>query len=286
MLGVIELVVFVSWALMFAVLFGMLICVTVLRGRRLRRRRAAPPVAYGRPASYGDPYLPARLAEARHADPYLDVQLLLDAAQMACMVMFAAMSTGDEQAMRRLAAPSFWRTFFGRYVRSSARAARMQRIMDAGRGRASRRHARLPVDYQASAPELIGLELGPQQCARVRVSFSQLRVVVAPGAAGQTAMASATSLTSLAISFGGAMGQQMNNSASGLPWLALAGRYDLAFTRPAGARTDPRAALTSRNCTACGATYQSELAIVCAHCRTDRPMLWGTWRLAGITAVE
>ena len=81
------------------------------------------------------------------------------------------------------------------------------------------------MDYQALAPELISLDLR-QQRACVRVPFSQLRAVVAPGAQGQTAMASATSLSSLAVSFGGARSKQMNNSVVGLSWLSWAGKYD------------------------------------------------------------
>ena len=97
--GVVVLIVIASWALLFAVLFGMLIYVTVLRGRRLRRKRVAPG-----PAVSADPNLPAVLAQARHADPYFDEQLLLDASQLICLVIFAAISTGDEEAIRYLAA--------------------------------------------------------------------------------------------------------------------------------------------------------------------------------------
>jgi hypothetical protein len=225
----VVLIVIASWALLFAVLFavlfGMLIYVTVLRGRRLRRKQVAPG-----PVISADPNLPAVLAQARHADPYFDEQLLLDASQLICLVMFAAISTGDEEAIRYLAAPSFWSTLFGRYTRNTARDARMQRIQEQGARARSRRRARLPVDYQALAPELISLDLR-QQRACVRVSFSQLRAVVAPGARGQTAMASATSLSSLAVSFGGAMSKQMNISVAGLSWLSWAGKYDLVFTR-------------------------------------------------------
>ena len=278
--GVVVLIVIAGWALMFAVLFGLLIYVTVLRGRRQGRRR----VAAG-PAVSADPNLAAVLAQARHADPYFDEQLLLDASQLICLVMFAAISTGDEEAVRYLAAPSFWSTFFGRYVRSSARSARLQRIQEQGRRAGSRRQARLPVDYQALAPELISLDLR-QQRACIRVSFSQLRAVVAPGARRQTAMASATSLSSLAVSFGGAMSEQMNSSVAGLSWLSWAGQYDLVFTRPPGIRTDPRAAIANRTCSSCGATYRSELATTCAHCHAERPMAWDTWRLADIAVVE
>lgn len=283
--AVLVLVVIAGWALLLAVLFGLLIYVTVLRGRRQSRKRMVPA-----PAVSADPNLPAVLAQARHADPYFDEQLLLDASQLICLVMFAAIATGDEEAIRHLAAPSFWSTFFGRYTRNAARSARLQYRQEQGRqeqGRraGARRQARLPVDYQALAPELISLDLR-QQRACVRVSFSQLRAVVAPGAQGQTAMASATSLSSLAVSFGGAMSKQLSNSAAGLSWLSWAGRYDLVFTRPPGSRTDPRAAIASRTCSTCGATYQSELAVTCAHCNTERPVAWDTWRLADIAIAE
>jgi hypothetical protein len=182
------------------------------------------------------------------------------------------------------AASSFWSTFFGRYIRDAARSARLQRIQEQGR-RAGPRRARLPVDYQALAPELISLDLR-QQRACVRVSFSQLRAVVAPGAKRQAAMASATSLSSLAVSFGGAVHEQLDNAAAGLSWLSWAGKYDLVFTRPAGTRTDPRAAIANRTCSSCGATYRSELATACAYCSTARPVAWDTWRLADIAVVE
>jgi hypothetical protein len=276
--GVLVLVVFASWALMFAVLFGLLIYVTVLRGRRQRRKSVDPA-----PTVSADPNLPAVLAQARDADPYFDEQLLLDASQLICLVIFAATATGDEEAIRHLAAPSFWSTLFGRYTRNSARDVRLQRVQE--QAVRPRRRARLPMDYQALAPELISLDLR-QQRACVRVSFSQLGAVVAPGARGQTAMASATSLSSLAVSFGGAMSRQMSNSVAGLSWLSWAGKYDLAFTRPPGAKTDPRAAIANRACASCGATYRSELATTCAHCHAGRPVAWGTWRLADITVVE
>jgi hypothetical protein len=141
------------------------------------------------------------------------------------------------------------------------------------------------VDYQALAPELISLDLR-QQRACIRVSFSQLRAVVAPGAPGQAAAASATSLPSLAMSFGGAMSQRMNNSGAGLSWLSWAGNYDLVLTRPPGTRTDPRAAIASRSCSSCGTTYRSELATTCAHCQAERPLARDTWQLADITVVE
>jgi hypothetical protein len=161
------------------------------------------------------------------------------AAGVLVLVMFAAMSAGDEEAIRRLTAPSFWSTFFGRYTRSSARSVRLQRIQEQHRRAGSRRYARLPVDYQALAPEFIRLDLR----------------------------------------------QQLNNSAAGLSRLSWAGKYDLVFTRPPGARTDPGAAIANRTCSNCGATYRSELATTCAHCHTERPLAWDTWRLADITVV-
>jgi hypothetical protein len=278
--GVIELIIFASWALLFAVAIGALAYVTVLRGRRVRRRARTPAVAHA------DPHLAARLAEIRRADPHFDEQLLRDAAQMACMVMFGAMATGDEQAIRWLAAPSFWSTYFARYLRTTARDARQRRAAASTTGRSSARQARLPVDYQASSPELRHLEPGPPQRARVRVSFSQLAVVIVAGAAAQTAMASATSLTSLAGSFGQVMHQRMDGAPTSLDWLSWDGQYDLDFTRPAGSRTDPNAALASRTCTTCGRAYRSELATACEYCRAERPVPWGQWRLAEVTPVD
>lgn len=277
-------IVIVSWIVMFAVMIGILIIVTLMRGRRARQRQSQNTPE---PAVVADPRLPQLLDEVRRADPDFDEQLLLEAAQMACMVMFAATSTGDEQAMRQMAAPSFWRTFFGRYITTTARDARRQQTIDQRR---SSRYARFPVDYQASVPELMSLELGPQQRARVRVRFNQLRLILAPGAAGEVAMASATSLGSLAVGLGGAVAERANAqsaqtaTASGLAWVAWSGQYDLDFVRPGDARTDPGAALASRTCTRCGATYRSELTTVCEHCGAQRPLAWGQWLLTDIAA--
>ena len=278
--GIIELIIFASWALLFAIMLGALVYVTVLRGRKERQRTRTPPVAHA------DPHLQARLAEMHRADPHFDEQLLRDAAQMACMVIFGAMATGDEQAIRWLAAPSFWSTYYARYVRTTARDARQRRAAASTTERSPGRQARLPVDYQASSPELIGLETGSPQRARVRVSYSQLAVVIVAGAAAQTAMASATSLTSLAGSFGEAMRERMDGAAASLDWISWDGQYDLAFTRPGGSRTDPNAALASRTCTACGGTYRSELATACDYCQAERPLPWGQWRLAEVTPVD
>lgn len=281
--GVIILVVIASWALLFAVLIGTLIAVTVLRGRFQRRRRAAPPVA-----AAADPYLPARLAEVRRADPHFDEHLLLEAAQVACLVMFAAMADGDQQVIRYLTAPSFWSTFMGRYLVVKGRDARRERTTVKDPNLASSKMARLPIDYQALAPELITFETGRQQSASVRVSFRQLQVMVAPGAMGHAAMASANSLGSLAAGLGGVLAERMNEQAPApnVGWVSWAGKYDLVFTRPAGTQTDPRAALATRTCARCGATYRSELSTACEHCQAPRPLAWGLWRLASITPVE
>ena len=127
---------------------------------------------------------------------------------------------------------------------------------------------------------------GAPQSARVRVWFSQLSVVIVAGAEAQTAMASATSLTSLAGSFGQAMRERMDGAPASLDWLSWDGQYDLAFTRPTGSRTDPSAALASRTCTTCGRAYRSELATACGYCRAERPLPWGQWRLANVTPVD
>jgi hypothetical protein len=92
----------------------------------------------------------------------------------------------------------------------------------------------------------------------------------------------------MASGIGASVSSQVSGSGargSELSWVSWAGRYDLDFTRPAGARTDPAAALASRTCAACGAAYRSDLAAQCAHCRAERPLAWGEWRLAAITAV-
>jgi hypothetical protein len=283
--GIAGFVIFASWVLLFVFLFGVLIVVTLLRGKRHRQGQSGETA----PAAVADPLLPARLAQLRSADPRFDGQLLLEVAQAACLLMFAAQSTGDEQALRRLAAPSFWSTFLGRYIALNARDARLARDPSTGRGARSRRHARFPVDFQAAAPELIAVELGRWQRARVRVSFSQLRVVLAPGAHGQAAMATATNLGSMASALGASVSGQLGSSGTGgtgLSWVSWAGRYDLDFTRPAGARTDPAAALASRTCAACGGTYRSELDSQCAYCGAERPLPWGEWRLASITPVQ
>lgn len=110
-------------------------------------------------------------------------------------------------------------------------------------------------------------------------------MIVAPGAAGQLVVASAAGLRSLASSVGAAAGQD-TPATSGVAWLSWSGRYDLDFARPADARTDPGAAVASRTCARCGATYLSEFTTACEHCGARRPLAWGQWQLTSITAVE
>ena len=104
-------------------------------------------------------------------------------------------------------------------------------------------------------------------------------------------MASAKSLSELASSFGGAVGERLAESGSpaapraGLSWVSWAGHYDLVFVRPDTALTDPGAAVATRTCTRCGAAYRSELDTDCGHCQAQRPLAWGEWRLAELTPV-
>jgi hypothetical protein len=280
-------VIFLSWVLLFVLLIGTLVAITLMRGRRERERQrqsqVAAPTPVWRPSTASQ--LPARLAQLRSADPSFDEQLLLEVAQMACLLMFAAQATGDEQAIRRLTAPAFWSTFFGRYTATTARAVRQNRNPDAP----PTRQTRFPVDFQAAAPELIDLELGAWQRAQIRVSFTQLRAIVSPGAEREAAAATATSLGSLGRSLGGNMNERMRNSGrytTSLGWVSWSGRYDLFFQRPGGARTDPAAALASRTCLVCGATYRSDLTVECAHCHTERPLAAGQWQLADMTIVS
>jgi hypothetical protein len=279
--GYIGLVIILSWALLFGVLLAYAAVVFTARGRAQRRRlshRAAMP----RRASQ-----PAALDALRRADPGFDEQLLLDAAQTATMLVFAATSTGDETPISRLVTESFWQTPFGVLTRTTARDRRReneQAAKDAAHGRRSSRWT-IPLDYQASVPELIAVRLGArQQVVTVRVWFDQLQAVLRPGAGDFAAGAAATSIGSAMVSVGKAVAADHNSpragQANGVSWLAAGGRYDLTFVRPAVARTDPSAALADRTCTHCGATYMSELATACEHCRTPRPLPWGQWWLA------
>ena len=153
-------------------------------------------------------------------------------------------------------------------------------------GSAPVRRSWVPLDYLASGPELVDVQLGPEQRVCVRVSMSELMAIVRPGAASLANVGAAGSLVSVAASLGGAMAATMNDAPVDVSWVSGTGRFDLTFVRPAGTRTDPSAVLASRTCTVCGATYRSEFAVACSHCGAERPLPWGLWRLAQNTPVE
>jgi hypothetical protein len=279
-LGYVLLVIILSWALLFAVLLAYAAVLFTARGNGQRRRQASRGAAMPRRASQ-----PAGLDALRRADPGFDEQLLLDAAQTATMLVFAATSTGDEAPISRLVTESFWQTPFGVLTRTTARDRRReneQAAKDAAQGQRSRRWT-VPLDYQASVPELVAVRLGARQQVTVRVWFDQLQAILRPGAGDFAAGAAATSFAAAMVSVGKAVAADRNSrragQANGVSWLAAGGRYDLTFVRPADARTDPSAALADRTCTNCGATYMSELATACEHCSTPRPLPWGQWWL-------
>ena len=282
-LGIVWLIVILSWVLLFAVMIGLGATLTVarVRGRRQRLRTAAAPVAAPLDSGVG-----ARLDALRHADPDFDEQVLLEAAQMACLLVFAATSTGDDAPLSQLAAQEFWSTPFGRYVRIAARDRRRERARAAKDGSASVPRSWVPLDYLASVPELVDVQLRPEQRVCVRVAMSELMAIVRPDAAFLANAGAARSLVSVAASVGGAMAARMNDAPVDVSWVSGTGRFDLTFVRPAGARTDPSAVLASRACTACGAAYRSEFAVACSHCGAERPLPWGLWRLAQNTPVE
>jgi hypothetical protein len=275
--GIAEAVVLASWVLLFVVLIGYLAVVITVRARSQRRALTAIPV---RPRA-GTP--PAGLDALCRVDPNFDEQLLLEAAQTAILLVFAATSTGDDAAIRRVVTDVFWKQPFGRIVEITASDRRRendQSALDAGHGSGKRRW-NIPLDYQPSVPELVAVRLGADHQVSVRISFSQLQALVQPGATDFAAAAAApnfaSAMTSIARSVGARTVAQRGNDVS---WLATGGRYDLTFVRPASAGTDPAAALADRTCGTCGATYRSEMAIACAHCASRRPLPWGQWRLA------
>jgi hypothetical protein len=286
-------VILASWALLLAVLIGLLLLVmtsriVALRGRQRRAARAAGKgpagIATGAAVSIPDgpaaasPGLLAGLAEIRRTDPRFDSRLLLDAGQLTCLFMAAAMATGNDAPLRQVAAPPFWKTRFGGYIATLARDARHRH----GPQAAGSGLIRVPVDYQATVPELIALVGGTRQQAIIRVSFSQLAAVIGAGASNQTAAVSATSMVSLGAAFGRMARGTTGGGSVEASFLAWSGRLDLRFTRPGDARTDPGTALAARACANCGATYRAELATSCEHCGAARPVAWGQWRLADI----
>jgi hypothetical protein len=285
--GVLELVVVIGWALMFAVLLGLVVFNVVNHGRG-RRRRAAARLAAGAQPSRAAAH-PPELAALRRADPHFDEQLLLDAAQTATMLLFAASSIGDDAPIRRLTTDSFWQTPFGRLTATLARDRRREAVQAARNeaiGRTSSRRWNVPLDYHPSVPELTAAEAGAEQKITVRIAFSQLQAIVRPGAADLAAGAAATSLPSAMASFGrGVAAGTVSAQADTVSWLAGRGHFDMTFVRPAVARTDPSAALADRTCSTCGAAFRSELAIACTHCQAERPLPCGRWRLADATPV-
>ncbi len=280
----IFLLVFVGGAaLLVGLMFGVA-AIGVIRRRASQRRSLATLAA--RPAGPQDSRVAAGLAALRRADPDFDEQLLLEAAQTASLLIFAAMSKGEEALLRILAQKSFWATQFGRSVALSARDRRREDAAAVIDGVSVTRRQRFPVDYQASVPELSGVELGAGERVSVRIAFSQLHAVARPGAAQLASAESAASVRAMASAVAKGMRAQMSGSATEVSWIRAYGHYDMVFARQAGTRTDPSAALSSRTCPACGATYHSELASACSHCRSERPPPWGQWRLASATALR
>jgi hypothetical protein len=275
---IIELTVLAAWVLTFVVLLTYLAVVVIARGSAERRSSAARP---GRPRTG---LLPAGLRALREADPDFDEQVLLDAAQTATLLVFAAVSTGDETPLSRLVTHSFWQQPFGRMVQVTARDRRRERrqaAKDATSG-ARRRWWNVPLDYQASVPELVAIRLGTDQRVCVRLSFDQLQAIVHVSGRELAAMAAAPRLAGAMTSPAEPVAAESNGSRTTrrITWLSGGGHYELTFVRPNGARTDPATVLASRTCTTCGATYRSEMAIACAHCGNPRPVAWGQWRLS------
>jgi hypothetical protein len=283
-LSIAVLVVVLGWAALFAVLLVFYVAVVMARKARRPSARSAPAVPRTPVArSTGGGRAPAGLDALRQADRHFDEQLLLDAAQTATMLMYAATATGDEAPIARVTTESFWQTTPGRLLQTTARDRRTSNEYAASSPGGSRsRQQSVPVDYQASARELTAVRLGgAQEEVHVRVAFGQLVAIVRPGAAAFAAGAAATSVTAGLVSVGRSVAAQASEEKrDSVSWTGADGHYDLTFVRPAGTRTDPAAALADRTCSTCGATYRSELATVCQHCGAARPMPWGQWRLA------
>jgi hypothetical protein len=275
--GILELLVFIGWAGLFIVLLGWLAVVTMSRSRSKRRSELSPTPPPDQAA------IRTGLASMRSVDPHFDLQLLLDAARTATLLIFAATSTGEIEPISRLVTDSFWTVPFGQLISDTARSRRRENVQAARDHIAGRQIKRwnIPLDYQASVPEVAAISVGMEHAISIRISFSQLQGLVRPGA-GKLAEASAagnvqTAMTAVARSVATQMNDSGRQEAS---WISSAGHYDLQFVRPASARTDPAAALADRTCSKCGAAYRSELATSCSYCATTRPMPWGEWRLA------
>src|ERR1700733_15894570 len=107
--GIVVLVVIGTWILLLAVLL-IYAAVVYSRRDRVQRQRRVLPRSPARPRSGR---LPAGVTALRDSDPAFDEQLLLDAAQTATFLVFAAMTTGDVAPIGRLVTSSFWQTPFG-----------------------------------------------------------------------------------------------------------------------------------------------------------------------------
>jgi hypothetical protein len=265
--GIAVVVIVASWIVLLAVLLLYAAVVYQRRGRTQRQARTASL----RPAPPRSGRLPAGLVALRREDPDFDEQLLLDAAQTAVLLVFAATTTGDVAPLNRLVTADFWRTPFGKITQLTARDRRRA---------AGRRQWHLPLEYYPSVPELTNVQAGRHQRIVVRLSFAELQAVVRPGAEDFAAGAAAPNFGAAMMSAGRAAGARTSGSPrDGVSWLASGGHYDLTFIRPPGLRTSPSAALADRTCVTCGATYRAELAVACEHCGTARALPWGDWRL-------
>jgi hypothetical protein len=268
---------FCAWVLLIAVLIGMYLAVVA---RRRKGPAAAAPVNVGLAA--------AGLEELQVADRHFDQQLLLDAARTATMLVFAAMSTGDDEPVRRVVAGSFWDSRFGRIVHESARTRRREEIEQQKNlavlgKRTPPRY--IPLDFQAAAPELAAIALGAFHEVTIRIRYSQLQAVTAAGAAAFVAGVAARGAASGIAALGKSVAERADGAGPDVSWLSAEGRYDLTFVRPATARTDPRVPLADRTCTSCGGAYRSELATECGYCHAARPMPWGAWQLGRMEPV-
>jgi hypothetical protein len=290
-ISIAAVVVVLSWVALFVILLGSYAAIVL--ARKARRRSATDPTAGGgagqgtranrqptRGQTAGVP--PADLDALRRSDPTFDEQLLLDAAQTAALLMFVAVATGDEAPIARVVTNSYWHTPQGRILQTVARDRRTEDEFARDNPRGSRaRQQTIPIDYQASAPELTTVQLGSHEEVHVRVAFGQLAAIIRPGAGALADSAAAASLTSGFVNIGRSVAAQAaDGTQQNVSWGGSDGHYDLTFVRPAGAQTDPAAALADRTCTTCGATYRSELATACQHCGTARPVPWGQWQLA------
>jgi hypothetical protein len=287
-LGAAVLLAFAGWALLLVLLLLAFTAELLMRNKV----RAGPRKNNGNLGARSPLSPPAELltllAELRRQDPHFDEQLLLEAAQAAVLLAFTATSTGDDAGIRRLVTEEFWLSTFGLSLKAMVRDRRRDNALSVAKGAAaqSANHWRPALEYQASVPELVKVELGADHRVGVRISFRGLFAIIRPGASEFTEAASSTSVLKAFRSLGQSIAANTAaTKALEVSWLANEGGYDLTFARPAGSRTAPAAALSDRTCATCGATYRSEMAIACDHCRSERPLPWGRWRLIRADAV-